>query len=272
MDDYVAANHANWEERVPHHLDAYGAAAFADDPDADSVGFDASLLSHHVPGGSVVGLEMVHLQCHIGLDTISWARRGAKIVGTDFSGAAIRAATDLATRASVDATFLEAANDEVPERLGRQVDVVYTSIGVISWLSDLETWGRTIAALLRPGGIFFLREGHPIAMAIDYRRVDDLLVVSEPYFPGAPIRDDSPATYAGDGVMASHPTTFTWAHSISDVLGALLGAGLRLESFIEHDHIPWRPFPGLVPGENGFVLPEHRERLPLSFSVVARKP
>lgn len=271
--EFVEANRANWDERVSDHLVAYGAEAFADDPSANWVREDLALMAPHLPNGSVDGLDLVHLQCHIGTDSLSWARLGARVTGTDFSGAAITAARELAARAGLDATFVQTLNDDAPQVLGRQFDVVFTSVGVLTWLPDLDAWAQAIHALLSPGGLFFVRDSHPMMNALDFERDDDLMVVTGPYFStGKPIRFDDGTTYASENVLEENITTYEWPYSLSDVLGALLRSGLTILSFDEHTTIPWKALPFLVPTPDGFVVPSGRERLPLMFSVAARKP
>lgn len=271
-DDFVAANRANWDARVPDHLVAYGADAFADDPSANWVSEDLALMAPHLPNGSVDGLDLVHLQCHIGTDTLSWAQLGARVTGVDFSGEAITAARGLASRAGLNAEFVQTLNDDAPDVLARQFDVVFTSVGVLAWLSDLDAWARTIHALLRPGGLFFIRDGHPMMNALEYERDDDLLVVNEPYFPSdAPLRYDEGTTYASDTVLEEHTTHYEWPHSLAEIFGAVMGAGLTVLAFDEHRTIPWKAIPSLVPSSDGFILPSGRERLPLMFSLAARR-
>lgn len=271
--DYVAANMRNWDERVADHLVAYGAEAFADDPAALTARVEAELLAPFVPGGSFEGVTMLHQQCHIGLDTISFARRGADIVGTDLSGAAIAAARALAERAGTpNATFLQSANEDVPDAVGRRFDVVFTSVGVLVWLSDLDAWAQSIARLLAPGGVFLVYDGHPMMAAMEDGRDDGLLVVGEPYFAtGEPRRFDDGATYASENRM-ENGVTYQWPHDLSEILTAVRGAGLSIEAFGEHRSIPWKALPGLVPGDGGWVLPEGSPDIPLMFSLIARGP
>ncbi|SMH48989.1 Methyltransferase domain-containing protein [Rathayibacter oskolensis] len=272
-DEFVEANRANWDARVADHVIAYAAEAFADDPAANHVLTDLALMAPHLPNGSVEGLDLVHLQCHIGTDSLSWARLGARVTGTDFSAEAIAAARRLAERAGVDIDFVQTLNDDAPAVLARRFDVVFTSVGVLAWLADLDAWARAVHALLRPGGLFFLREGHPMMSALAYDRDDDLVVVDEPYFPtGAPLRSDDGATYASDTVLEEHATTYQWPHSLAEILGAVLGAGLTIVAFDEHTTLPWKALPSLVPTADGFALPSGRERLPLMFSLAARRP
>lgn len=271
--DFVAANMRNWDERVQDHMQAYGAEAFADDPDEVWANTEAELLAPFVPGGSFSGVEMVHLQCHIGLDTISFARRGARIVGTDLSSEAIAAANSLAQRAGTpDASFVRCSNEDAPAVLGRQFDAGFTSVGVLAWLGDLDAWATTIHRLLRPGGVFLVYDGHPMMGAMQYDRDDDLLVVGEPYFAtGAPTRFDDGVTYASSTLMENN-VTYQWPHDLGEILTALLRAGLRIEAFAEHRTIPWKALPSLVFTDDGWVLPEGSPSIPLMFSVVVRRP
>ncbi|QDZ15179.1 class I SAM-dependent methyltransferase [Humibacter ginsenosidimutans] len=271
--EFVAANMRNWNERVSDHVVAYGAEAFADDPTALWAAKEAELLTPFVPEGSFDGLEMAHLQCHIGLDTISFARRGATIVGTDLSEEAIAAATALAERAgTATASFVRCANEDAPKVLGRQFDVVFTSVGVLAWLEDLGSWARTIQQLLRPGGVFLLYEGHPMMSAMEYQRDDNLLVVGEPYFAtGRPMRFDDGTTYASQTILDNN-VTYEWPHHLGEILTAILESGLRIEAFAEHRSMPWKALPSLVQGDNGWVLPEASAEIPLMFSVIARRP
>lgn len=267
----IETNRASWDARVAEHLLAYRAGEFADDPTANSVEFEASIMAPHLQGGSLTGLDVVHLQCHIGVDTISLARLGARVVGTDFSAAAIAAATALAGRAGVDASFVQTSNEDAPDLLGRQFDVVYTSVGVLAWLPDLGSWARAAALLLRPGGLLFLYEGHPMVHTLQYDRTDDALVVTEPYFgTGEPQRSENGIVYASEAA-SPHRTTYQWPHSLDEILSSVLSAGLTIEHFHEYTSMPWKPIPSLVDTEAGFALPTGRERVPMMFSLAARK-
>jgi 2-polyprenyl-3-methyl-5-hydroxy-6-metoxy-1,4-benzoquinol methylase len=133
------------DERVADHLVASGADAVADDPTANRVQIEAGIMAPHLPDGSLSGLDLVQLQCHIGVDSISLARPGARVVGTDFSGEAIAAATKLADGAGVDASFVQTSNENAPEVLAREFEIVYTSVGVLAWLPDLSAWAKAVA-------------------------------------------------------------------------------------------------------------------------------
>jgi len=193
----VAANRRNWDERVPVHLVAYGTDAFVADPRrlSDVAREDLALMAPHLPEGSVAGLDLLHLQCHIGTDTLSFARLGARVTGVDLSPAAVDAARGLARRAGLEATFVESEATAAADVLGRQFDVVHTSIGALCWLPDLEAWARAVARLLRPGGLLFVRDSHPVLAALDDERDDDQLVLTHRYFAGPPLRGDAATSY-----------------------------------------------------------------------------
>src|SRR6478752_3769380 len=174
MEDYRDVNRANWDDRVAAHAASpdYAVARFTDDPS-----FLSEVVSFDVPRlGDIAGLAAVHLQCHIGTDTVSLARLGARMTGLDFSAPALEQGRRLAAAVGVEVEFAESDLYGAPEALGRQrFDLVYTGIGAICWLPDIRRWARVVADLLRPGGRFFMREGHPILWAIDDVRTDALV-------------------------------------------------------------------------------------------------
>lgn len=273
--DAVAANRANWDDRVAAHLHAYDVEGFIADPGRISsvVRDDLTLLAPHLPGGSPAGLTLVHLQCHIGLDTLSWARLGATVTGVDFSPASVAAARSIAARCNLPAAFVESDVDHASSACSERFDVVYTGIGVLCWLPDLQRWAHNVAELLRPGGLFYVRDSHPILNALDDDRDDDDLVLSQPYFStGTPMRYDHGTTYADSDVRLEHSTTYEWQHSLSEIVQCLLNAGLQITSLAEHRTIPWTALPQLVSSAEGYVLPAAPLRLPLTFSLTATKP
>lgn len=266
-----SANLQNWNDRVPLHEAAYGLDAF-DEPNhlSDVVSDDLPVLSRFVRGGTLSGLDLCHLQCHIGTDTISLARAGAIVTGVDFSEPALRAAEALANRAGVSATWVQTDVLDASNAVSGDFDVVYTSIGTICWLEDLDRWATQIVALLRPGGTFFIRDGHPALLALDEDAPD--LTTRYPYFgDGRAQRWDDESTYAGDGTVA-HPRTYEWPHPLSEILGSLLRAGLRILHFDEGRTLPWQFSPRMVEVLRGYAWPEaERNLVPCTFTIVARK-
>lgn len=256
---------------MPLHEAAYGLDAF-DDPShiSDVVSDDLPVLNRFAAGGDLSGLDLCHLQCHIGTDTISLARSGANVTGVDFSAPALRVAAALADRAGVSATWVETDVLEARNAVSGDFDVVYTSIGTICWLEDLDRWAAQIVSLLRSGGTFFIRDGHPALLALDEDAAE--LTTRYAYFgDGRAQQWDDASTYAGDGTVA-HSRTYEWPHPLSEILGALLRAGLRLLHFDEGRSLPWQFSPRMVEVPRGYAWPEaDRNLVPCTYTIVARK-
>ncbi|GAA4396709.1 class I SAM-dependent methyltransferase [Fodinibacter luteus] len=272
MDDYLAVNRANWDERAPAHAASpdYQLDRFAADPEHLSgvVRYDRPLL------GDVSGLTGIHLQCHIGTDTVSLARLGARMTGLDLSPASLDEARRLATAAGADVDFVEADTYSAPQALGgRTFDLVYTGIGALCWLPDIDRWAAVVDDLLVPGGRLFVREGHPMLWAID-ETVEDAVTVGYPYFETPdPLDLEEPGTYVESDVEFVHNRGLTWNHGLGETVTALLARGFELTGLAEHRSVPWEALPGrMVRDEMGeWSLTEHPERLPLSYTLQARK-
>jgi SAM-dependent methyltransferase len=244
---------------------------FLDDPAflSDVVRFDLPLL------GDVSGLRGVHLQCHIGTDTVSLARLGASMTGLDFSGPAVAEAARLATATGADASFVQADVYDAANTLKPgSFDLVYTGVGALTWLPDIRRWGRVVADLLRPGGRLFIRDGHPMLLALDVGS-DGRLMVTEPYFETTEARvSDYAGTYVQTDVAIDHTVTHWWNHGLGETVTALLEAGLTLTCLTEHTTVPWRAFPGETmesAGGGEWRLAEMPERLAASFTIRAAK-
>jgi SAM-dependent methyltransferase len=269
----LAVNQANWDERAPAHAASpdYAVDRFRTDPS-----FLSQVLRFDLPRlGDVSGLRGIHLQCHIGTDTISLARLGARMTGLDFSPASIFEARRLASATSSDVDFVESdvytALDVLPA--GR-FDLVFTGVGALCWLPDISGWARIVADLLRPGGRLFLREGHPMMWAMD-DRIADRIEVAFPYFevPSPLIWEDT-STYVDTDVLLRHSVTHSWNHGIGEIVTALLNEGMTLTQFVEHDSVPWEALPGQMhQGQLGeWRLVDRPERLALSYTLQAVKP
>jgi len=272
-EDYLTTNLANWNSRVPHHVAGYGLEAFATDPShlSTEVRFDQLRL------GDLHGLDVVHLQCHIGSDTVSLARLGASsVTGLDFSQLALDAAARLAEAASVDVRFVCADVYAATDVLApASFDLVYTGIGALCWLPSVARWAGVVAALLRPGGRLFIREGHPMLWSLADPREDGVLAVEFPYFETADGTEFyEELTYTKMAGTLDSPNTRQWNHGIADVLGAVSGAGLHVDRFDEHMTVPWNPLGEemveVMPGE--WALRERPERLAATYTLVASKP
>ena len=273
VEDWRSLNLANWEARVPLHVapGGYDLAGF-DDPQylSSVVRYDLPLL------GDIANLDVVHLQCHIGTDTVSLARLGPRsVTGLDFSPSAIAAARDLAARAAADVGFVEGDVYDAVATLGAGCcDVVYTGIGAICWLPDIRRWAAVVAGLLRPGGRLFMREGHPMLDTLSDTRPDDLLVVHYPYFETAGIAFTEESTYGGAGVVAA-PQGVSFNHGLGEVFTALTDAGLTVTTLEEHREVPWNALGNALIESTEFdgeyVLAQNPERLPLTYTIQACK-
>lgn len=270
--DYLRLNRANWDERAPVHAASrdYAVHRFLAEPDflSEVVRFDRPLL------GDITGLRGVHLQCHIGTDTVSLARLGATMTGLDFSPASLTQARLLAEKTGARIDFVESNVYDAVSALGEaQFDLVYTGIGALCWLPSIERWAQTVAGLLRPGGQLFIRDSHPMLCAIDETHTDRL-VVGYPYFetPEPMVFSDG-GTYVETDAEFVQTTTHEWNHGFGEIVTALLRAGLSITGLTEHRSVPWEALPGKMTRGEGdeWHLTEHPERLPLSFTVQARK-
>jgi SAM-dependent methyltransferase len=269
MDEsWLEWNRAWWNERVPIHTASafYDLAGFLADP-------DATTLRHFEIGelGDVAGRRLVHLQCHFGLDTLSWARRGAQVTGLDFSEAAIEAARAAADAAGLDARFVVGDVHDAVSLLGRDgFDVVYTGFGALTWLPDLDMWAAVAAGLLVPGGQLLLAEFHPFTAI-----VDNDFVVRRPYAAGTPVEMDEAGTYADLAAATHHNRARRWDHGLGQVVSAVAGAGLTIERLREIDET-WEPRErkSLVraPERGTYVFPPGLPSLPLVYTLTARKP
>jgi len=271
--DYRQVNRTTWDERAPAHAASpdYGFQLFIADPDylSDVVRFDLPRL------GDISGLRGVHLQCHIGTDTLSLARLGARMTGLDFSPAALEQARRLADAVGADVDFVEAEVYDAPAVLGREAfDLVFTGIGALCWLPDIRRWAETVAALLRPGGRLFIREGHPMLWSLADARPDGMLVVEYPYFETVePMVFDDPETYVETDVRFEHNLSHEWNHGLAEVITALMDHGLRLTAFEEHDSVPWEALVGQMERleHDEWRLRDRPWRLPHSYTLQAVK-
>jgi SAM-dependent methyltransferase len=270
LDHYRKTNRANWDSRVDSHYgsELYGIDRFIDDPNfvGEVVSFDAK----KVP--DVSGKRLLHLQCHIGTDTLGWARLGADVTGVDLSPKSIEAARRLSSECGTPGRFVVSELYDAPSTLPEHFDIVYTGVGAICWLPDIKGWAEVVASFLEEGGMFYMRECHPIVWALDYERDDNELVIKYPYFEQSePLAWSEEITYAGDGVLSS-PEIYDWNHGMAQVLQALIDVGLRIDQIEEYDALEWEAGPVNQLGEDGqFRLAEGRERLPVMWSVLATK-
>ncbi len=205
------------------------------------------------------------------------ARRGARVTGVDFSEASVAQARALAAKCGLQAEFVCAAVETLPDVLTGQYDIVFTSYGVLCWLADLGRWGRTVAHFLKPGGVFYIVESHPFADVFNDTsgpEEDEELRVAYPYFSdGRAIVTQTRGSYADREAAVVHDMSYQWSHTLGEILEAVLGAGLRLDFLHEFPVCFYPKLPGMTRGEDGWHrLPGARGRLPLLFSLRATKP
>lgn len=270
---YLEVNRANWDARVAAHVASptYEVQRFREDPAFLSrvVAFDRPLL------GDVHGAAGVHLQCHIGTDTVSLARLGARMTGLDFSAPAVEAGRALAEATGADATFVHATLDRAVDVLGAgRFDLVYTGIGALCWLPRIDEWASVVAGLLAPGGRLFVREGHPMLWAMDDER-SDLVAARFSYFEQPePLVYESSRTYVETDEVFAATTAAVWNHGLGETVNALLRRGLRITGLVEHDSVPWEALPGQMErlDDGEWRLREQPSRLAHSFTLQAVRP
>ncbi len=265
MQRFVKAENGNrihWDELAEVHAKSY---------DYKELITGGHLMDHIQIGevGEVRKKSLLHLQCHIGTDTLSWARLGAEVTGVDISPVSLKVAEGIAKEAGLKARFIESSVYDLPDKLDESFDIVYTSIGVLCWLSDLKAWAKIIRRYLKPGGFFYLMESHPFLWVFDDES-DDLSIRYQ-YF-----HSEVPQEWSGDYVDYSDPdyivksATWEWQWPMSNILNSLIESGLKIDFLHEHDVIPWKALPCTIRGDNGFWrLPDGMDNLPLMFSLRA---
>lgn len=218
--------------------------------------------------------SLLHLQCHVGLDTLSWARLGAKATGVDFSDKAVQLARSLNEQLGLDVEFICSNLYDLPGRLDAQFDIVYTSYGVLVWLPDIPKWAAIAAHFVKPGGIFYIAEFHPFAYIFDDEEQKELKV-RYPYFSRRdPLEFKTQGSYADRNAKVEQPVEYEWTHNLGDILTALISAGLRIDYLHEFPYAV-NPFsPHLMEkGEDGYWrLKDKRDSIPLMYSIKAIRP
>jgi SAM-dependent methyltransferase len=281
-DSYYDANRNWWDGVVPIHEVSRG---------YDRDGFlrgEKPLCPVELAelGPLVPGKTLLHLQCHFGMDTLNWARLGAVVTGLDFSLPALEAARQLSAVSGIPGRFVHANLYDAREVLGETFDIVYTGIGALNWLPDIAAWAQVAAGCVKPGGVLYVYEGHPVLWTLDTERADELLVVKESYFElAAPVAGESATTYV-DGPALTCRKSYEWNHGLGAIVTGLVAAGLHIEFVHEHREVPWRALPWMEPsgaGSSGadgryqsnrmWRLPEtQRHLIPLMYSLLATKP
>jgi len=258
-------NRAHWDEVAPIHLKAYRV-----DTLLSGVSLIDTIQKRELY--PIEGKQLLHLQCHIGTDTLSLALDGAKVTGVDFSPQSVKIARDLAQKMNIRAEFIVANVLDLPERVLSQYDVVYTSKGVLCWISDINKWAKSISLCLKPGGVFYIFETHPTLMMFDDTQ-ENSFQVKYPYFHRMdPIYfDDDHPDYADSSYIPKNKT-YEWQWSLSDVVNALVRNGLTIEFINEHDKCFYQALPGMAQDSDGWwILRGYEGMIPMAFSLRARK-
>ncbi|GGP52671.1 class I SAM-dependent methyltransferase [Shewanella saliphila] len=255
--DYIAINKQAWDKRTKIHLASsfYDLQAFID----GNTSLNPIELAQM---GDVNHKSLLHLQCHFGQDSLSWARLGAKVTGVDLSSESIATAQQLANQLQLDTNFINSDIYQFGLSNTQQYDRVFTSYGVLAWLPELTSWARTIVNALVPGGEFHLVEFHPF---------NDVLS-GYGYFSQTQPDIEDEVTYT-ENHNNQIETVATWPHPISEVINALIQAGLTIASFNEHPYSPYDCFEGLeYVQDKGYRLQHKGQNIPLIYAIKAIKP
>ncbi|MDQ3705735.1 MAG: methyltransferase domain-containing protein [Chloroflexota bacterium] len=264
MDQYLESNRALWNAWTDLHERS---------PAYDVEGFKKGKFRLHSVEkqelGDVSGKTLLHLQCHFGLDTLSWANLGATVTGVDFSDKAIALARRLSEETGIPATFVHSNVYDLPDVLEGQFDIVFTSYGVLGWLPDIDRWAQVVAHFLKPGGTFYIAEVHPIVWIWNADH-PDTLVREFSYFHKEPLRIETVGSYAS--AEDYRGVEYGWNHTLSDYINGLIKAGLTIQQFDEYPFLTWKNFPWMVEDEQGYWrMPEGQESIPLMFTLKATK-
>jgi SAM-dependent methyltransferase len=226
--------------------------------------------------GDVRGMSLLHLQCHFGIDTLSWARLGARVTGSDLSPAAIELARQLAIDLGFpESRFVLANLYDLPAELDGAFDVVYTSRGVLGWLPDIRAWAQVVSHFVAPGGIFFITEVHPVLQTFENEGVaTGELRLAYPYWEHPePLVFPVKGSYADPDADVGNQSEYGWDHGLGEIVTALIDAGLVIETLVEHPFLDWKVDFLVEDAEGRYVLPaDTAGEMPLMFSLLARKP
>jgi SAM-dependent methyltransferase len=264
---YLDSNRDLWDQLVPIHKrsEFYGVDAFR-------AGRSTLHDIEHQELGQVAGKKLLHLQCHFGLDSLSWARTGAEVTGVDFSPDAIDLARSISAETGIAAEFVCCNIYDLKNHLTGEFDIVFTSGGVLAWLPDLKRWAEIASHFVKPGGVFYIREFHPFTGIFDDENEIAEPTVHYPYFHSdKPMRFEDEGSYA-DRNADIRNVSYEWTHSLSDVINSLIEAGLRIEFVHEFPFNSYQSHPFLEQGSDGmWRYPKRPESLPLMFSIKAVK-
>lgn len=259
------ANQVFWNEIAPVHYKSYG---------IEKLKQGKSLIDkiQKKEMGDVKDKSLLHLQCHIGTDSLSLVLEGAQVTGIDFSRESIKIANKLKSALGLKARFIELNIYDLPDTLKEKFDIVYTSQGVLNWLKDIKEWAKLIFHYLKPGGIFYIMETHPLLYIFDDDKQGELKI-KESYFPGEKptLWDDDSPDYSDREYIPKNPT-YEWTWPLGEILASLIEAGLKIEFLHEYDKLFYKGLPDMVKDEEGWwFLPKYKGMLPLTFTLRAKK-
>ena len=265
MNSYLESNKKLWNDWTDLHVQSgfYNVQGFLEG--------EQRLDSIELEMGDVKDKSLLHLQCHFGMSTLSWARLGAQVTGADFSENSIALAKRLAQEINIDANFVCANLYDLPNALRGEFDFVFTSHGVLSWLPDLSAWAKVVAHYLKPGGTFYIVEAHPSAYIFDDENPTDLRVRYS-YFPKPePDQTQVKGSYATPDSDYRH-IEYYWTHSMGEIINALSKARLRIDALQEYPFLSWQMYPFMeMDTEGWWRLPDSYPPLPMMFSLRATK-
>ncbi len=265
MNEFEDGNSKLWDELVDVHVKSYGVEKFL----AGQTTLDEIQLREL---GELKGKRVLHLQCHFGMDTLSLAREGAIVTGVDFSEKAIDSARKLSSEANIPARFILSNIYDLESKLDEKFDMVYTTQGVLCWLRDIRGWGKIVSHFLRPGGRLYLMETHPILNIFEDTQKGPLKIVHDYFHHDEPIIwDDHAPDYSDPTYRVVNPS-YEWHWTISDIINALISAGMTIEFFNEFDKNFSKILPDMERENDGWcTLPNLRRKLPLMFTLGARR-
>ena len=259
---YFNANRESWNKRTTVHA---GSSFY----DLDSFKRGASSLNKiELEGlGDVKGRSLLHLQCHFGMDTMSWEREGAIVTGADLSDEAINLANGIAAELNLKAIFICCNVYDLQQHLDEKFDIVFTSYGTIGWLPDLDKWAQIIAYYLKPGGIFYITDFHPTLWMMD----ENFEHIKYNYFNTAVIAEETSGTYT-DRNAPIKSKEYSWNHPFSEIFSALIKNGLTIQEFNEYPFSPYNCFNNMEQGDDKmWRIKGMEQRMPMMYSITAIK-
>jgi SAM-dependent methyltransferase len=266
-DNFFEANKTSWNKRTIVHKESsfYDLAAFKKGQSALNE-IELKAL------GDVKGKSMLHLQCHFGMDTLSWAREGAMVTGVDLSDEAILLANEINHELKLGATFICSNIYDLPavevdgfsgKKNASRFDIVFTSYGTIGWLPDLDPWAKIIAHFLKPGGTFYMVDFHPTLWMMD----EKFQHIKYDYFNTSVIAEENNGTYT-DRNAPIKSMEYTWNHPFSEIVGALLNNGLSIIEMKEFPYSPYNCFNNLEQGtDKMWRIKDMNEKMPMLYSI-----